>query len=553
MEILGKMGGQAAAAVVVRAVGDTDPGVRAAALRAMAQLRVGDVGSAINAAARDGEANVRLEAANTWAALGSSRTAHVPEPLVSLLSDPAPNVRARAALALLYDPHRQSALAVLDALLNSKDAATLTAGLEAVIDGGELLEGDLDSDRILSAIKSPDLQVRRTACRALAAIDASGRVAALSACLADADTQVRREAAASLKTCGNEGQAAALHVLMSGHPLAADAAVDALTVVNTDVAARLRTFIVAEIPRLRELRSHAASLPPANRACAMLSSILVRKAESGEERVVKILGLMGDSRAMGLVSRSLHTKDAEARAAAVEALDTLADKGLRRDIIALLEDEPLHAPTDAVLQALLADDDAWCRALAVRAIQELELADAEGPLRKLAGDPESFVRDAAAAALKHFQQADQMKTLQTISTLERVLLLRDVPIFAELSVEDLEHIAAIAQEEWHPSHAEVCHEGDHGDLLYIITQGQLDVVRSQNGGEELLARRGPGEFVGEMAIIDAAPRSATLRANSDVRLLSIEGGTFNGILRERPDVALAVMRNLSRRLRSAPG
>jgi CRP-like cAMP-binding protein len=67
--------------------------------------------------------------------------------------------------------------------------------------------------------------------------------------------------------------------------------------------------------------------------------------------------------------------------------------------------------------------------------------------------------------------------------------------------------------------------------------------------EEVLVRRGPGEFVGEMAVIESAPRSATLRTRSDVRVLAIDGETFKSILRERPEVSFAVLRNLSRRLR----
>ena len=65
--------------------------------------------------------------------------------------------------------------------------------------------------------------------------------------------------------------------------------------------------------------------------------------------------------------------------------------------------------------------------------------------------------------------------------------------------------------------------------------------------------RGPGEFLGEMAIIEAAPRVATLRTQSEVRVLAIDGETFKGILRERPDVSFAVLRSVSRRLREMTG
>ena len=85
--------------------------------------------------------------------------------------------------------------------------------------------------------------------------------------------------------------------------------------------------------------------------------------------------------------------------------------------------------------------------------------------------------------------------------------------------------------------------------MLVIVEGQLQVLRSADGTEQVLAQRGSGDFVGEMAIIESAPRSATLRTQTDVRVLAIDGETFKGILRERPDVSFAVLRSISRRLR----
>ena len=142
-----------------------------------------------------------------------------------------------------------------------------------------------------------------------------------------------------------------------------------------------------------------------------------------------------------------------------------------------------------------------------------------------------------------------MDILNTVSILERILLLREVPIFADLSAEDLELIANIAREEWYPQNTEIFHQGEEGNVMFVIVAGNLHVVRIANGAEQVIAQRGPGEFVGEMAVIESAPRLATLRTQSDVRALAIDGETFKGILRERPDVSFAVLRSISRRLR----
>ena len=142
-----------------------------------------------------------------------------------------------------------------------------------------------------------------------------------------------------------------------------------------------------------------------------------------------------------------------------------------------------------------------------------------------------------------------MDTLKTVSVLERILLLREIPIFADLSPEDLELMANIAREEWYPQNTIVLQQGEEGNVMFVIVEGRLDVVRMVDGAEQVLAQRGPGDFVGEMAVIESAPRLATLRTQTDVRVLAIDGETFKGILRERPDVSFAVLRNISRRLR----
>ena len=142
-----------------------------------------------------------------------------------------------------------------------------------------------------------------------------------------------------------------------------------------------------------------------------------------------------------------------------------------------------------------------------------------------------------------------MDTLKTVSILERILLLREIPIFADLSPEDLKHVAEVAHEEWYPQNTDIFHQGDDGRMMFVIVDGSVRVIRTMDGKDQVLAERGPGDFVGEMAIIESAPRSATLHTQSEVRVLAIDDEIFKGILRERPDVSFAVLRSISRRLR----
>jgi hypothetical protein len=203
-----------------------------------------------------------------------------------------------------------------------------------------------------------------------------------------------------------------------------------------------------------------------------------------------------------------------------------------------------------VLQEYLADPDDWVSALAAGAAAELGARELIPQLRALQSAPSSqLVRQSAQQALVTFGEVPEMETLATVSLLERLLLLREVPLFADLPPEDLEQVAEVAQEHLYAAGAEICKEGDPGQAMYVIVSGEVEVLTAQGAGEKRLALRGPGEFVGEMAIIEATPRSATLRAAGEVRVLIIEGQAVEVILRERPAVSIAMLRGLSRRLR----
>jgi hypothetical protein len=97
----------------------------------------------------------------------------------------------------------------------------------------------------------------------------------------------------------------------------------------------------------------------------------------------------------------------------------------------------------------------------------------------------------------------------------------------------------------------VFHEGDLGTEMYIIHEGKIEILNKVAGKESVLAVLEKGDFFGEMSVLEDMPRAASARAISDVRLLQINGSTFDQMLRENPEIAVRVMRKLSRRLREA--
>ena len=143
-----------------------------------------------------------------------------------------------------------------------------------------------------------------------------------------------------------------------------------------------------------------------------------------------------------------------------------------------------------------------------------------------------------------------MQTLHTLSLMERILFLRRVPLFANLPPAELKQVAAIADEHLFVDGEVIAQQDEPGDELYIIVSGEVRVtVRGGGEKESELGVRRAGEYVGEMAVISRKPRMARLVATGDVRTLCIEQKQFEGIMRERPETSLAVMRVLCDRLR----
>jgi CRP/FNR family transcriptional regulator, cyclic AMP receptor protein len=129
-------------------------------------------------------------------------------------------------------------------------------------------------------------------------------------------------------------------------------------------------------------------------------------------------------------------------------------------------------------------------------------------------------------------------------------VLQQVPLFSQLLPADLQRVVEVARERTYPKNSVILFEDDPGDALYVVGQGQTKVVLiGEDGREVILSVLGQGEFFGEMALIDDEPRSAHVIAMEDSTLIVIRREDFQGILRQSPGIALALLRELSRRLR----
>jgi signal transduction histidine kinase/predicted CoA-binding protein len=128
--------------------------------------------------------------------------------------------------------------------------------------------------------------------------------------------------------------------------------------------------------------------------------------------------------------------------------------------------------------------------------------------------------------------------------------LTKIPLFAGLPEADLERLCEMVSEIDAPAGTQLFAEGSPGDRAYVIKQGQLEIIKSSGGREVLLAVRTVGEVIGEMSLLESAPRFATVRARSDSRLVVIDHAHLQRLLDSSPSAAKAMLYTNTARLRS---
>jgi CRP/FNR family cyclic AMP-dependent transcriptional regulator len=130
--------------------------------------------------------------------------------------------------------------------------------------------------------------------------------------------------------------------------------------------------------------------------------------------------------------------------------------------------------------------------------------------------------------------------------------LRGVPLFADLGDVERGRLAAAVRQRSYPRNSVIVFEDDPGDALFVVGAGQVKVVLiGEDGREVILAVLGPGDFFGELSLIDDQPRSAHVIAMEDARLLVLRREDFQRALEDHPRIALGLLRTLARRLRRA--
>ncbi|MEE9240367.1 MAG: HEAT repeat domain-containing protein, partial [bacterium] len=209
-------------------------------------------------------------------------------------------------------------------------------------------------------------------------------------------------------------------------------------------------------------------------------------------------------------------------------------------------------------QALAQDEDFYVREAAVSALGLMRIRDGHDPevLESALLDAEDRVRIQARKAIERIEEArsgsdqppkrKQETAREMLSTIEKALFLRGVTLFEPMTADQLKILSNISRE-IHVSPGEVLfHEGEPCDYLYVIVDGEIEIVRNPGDpGEDILAiLKRPSSF-GEIALFGSEGRSAAARAANEVTLLGIEKDPLLVLIQEHPEISVAIIFQLT--------
>lgn len=137
-----------------------------------------------------------------------------------------------------------------------------------------------------------------------------------------------------------------------------------------------------------------------------------------------------------------------------------------------------------------------------------------------------------------------------LSTIERIIFLKEVLFFREMTVDQLKVLASVCEEAFYTEDTLIYKEGDPGGQLYVVVQGRVSIEReSRKGVVARLATIEAYSYFGEMNLFDASPRTDTAVALQDTVTLTLRREPLIALARQYPDLSLELINVLSQRLR----
>jgi hypothetical protein len=415
------------------------------------------------------------------------------------------------------------------------DPRVRAAALEAVARADTILPVDLP--KLADALAAPDARVRRAAVAALDARPEGTSAEALAGALLDPFREVRSAAVDALARRGPAGFEAALPALDATRESSVGAALRVLGGSGDPRARdRLRAEYAARTREGWEALLCARALPESTTTTNAFLRLACTEALTRAVRLAfRTLKRLEDPAIVRSIDSTLRFEAGRLRGDALEVLSHLGDRETARWFVLLLEPGLLEDKLTALAGFATPPrdrDDALAR-----------MRRSSSPwLRMAAGGEEAPDLDVPAPGAARE------------GWMERLLTLRRVSLFSHLSLERLQAVERITEQAEYVKGEVIVREGARGEDLYLLVEGEVEVVRGAGtSAEERLNRMGPGSHFGEIAVLDGSPRSATVVAATDVRVLVLAGRRLRELIHELPDIAFEIFRVLTERIRSAEG
>ncbi len=526
---------------------------------------------------------VREAAARTLTILGADMSASL-----KLLKSADDAIRRGATVGLLHSKplgEFPDAIKVLEKLIRSKDFAERAEAATLIAEAATPSLGDM----LLPLLQEENLTVKNAALRA--AVKTKNPVIYQNVIPALGSPQTRSLAFAALAAGGNEALPEIIRSLEdeSLHRRIHLRLIRACSNIKSDAAIRVLERLIAHrnanirsraLTALRDCRfkPEGGSLHQVReqvraefrRAAWLLACVhdlekssktdsVIRAANQDIEETIQrlfiLFGFMYEPRAIQRAQKAIRRRDENRRSYAIEVVDTTLEKAHKSPFVALLEglqprerlermgaeykQQPL--PPAARLMDMLKNefgkDNPWLVATVIEAANEFGILAQGDSLQLLSGSSESLV----------IRMVRQVKSEETmLTTVERVIILKSLSMFADTPDEALAELADLLQEvEAQPGEV-IVREGEAGDSLYIVVSGRVEVVDD----ERVLNQLGARAVFGELSLLDSSPRSATIRAVEETSLLRLDQAPFYEIMSDYVEVAMGTIQMLTRNLRA---
>ena len=543
------------------------------------------------------EPQVRIAAINGLRQLGDSR---IHQQMEASLNDPDMQVRATALSVVLGDASgiaSESAMRLWETMLDADDKDTQLAALSVFASVPETpLQG-----RLYRALDQEDHDIRREALRALHQLAEAGRISELDAALLrtleDEDVELRELTLQVLTAIGTDAALDHLFVLLDDEqpsvqetliealkpfgkrvmtPLmeclqsphdslrAKETALLALARLDGVNADQLLTFWETELQDVYRYKLMLTLLEEQS-SCSADTFLCIALRDAYQRRLsllVQLLAVWSSPEVARLVESGLHDPDRQKRAQALEALESLSERRFTRLFLPILEAdgdsedswrevaqqqwELTFSDIMEVISACWQSSEKWLVIGALLSEQARATTD-EAWRTHLQTVVDTTEDEDVRQTAQHLRHADGSES--GLALTDKILFLNRHPMFGNMSLDQLNTIAAQLVERDMAAKEVIFSEGDLSRDWYLIVSGKVDIVQQRGDTYHTIVTLNAGEYFGDMAIFEERARSADAVVAEKVRLLTLSPERFRQVVLQDPAISFEIFRELSARLR----